>query len=275
MQAAWNDKDETGKFEPNKPAAYWLPVLWVSAGFLWSVWLMQNAANIAVYLPRQLNWWQFILFCSPIVGGLAVVMRMGGDKVQEVVEEKSGVGDIRSAAVINIVYGGILFFFQNVSNVPMSTTWVFVGLLAGRELALCQKGISGATLKVRPLTCERPHPDAPRSHPFTSSQCLSVLVQQTITVTRSGLTNIAGDRDAVCAGRCVRHARFCGVGRDCGGQQPGRRESNFWLLRRRKWLSLTGSRKMPRSPPPLFMRCAVDADMSFVENRVHRTCFCF
>jgi hypothetical protein len=27
---------------------------------------------------------------------------MGGDKVQEVVEEKSGVGDIRSAAVINI-----------------------------------------------------------------------------------------------------------------------------------------------------------------------------
>ena len=166
MQAAWNDKDETGKFEPNKPAAYWLPVLWVSAGFLWSVWLMQNAANIAVYLPRQLNWWQFILFCSPIVGGLAVVMRMGGDKVQEVVEEKSGVGDIRSAAVINIVYGGILFFFQNVSNVPMSTTWVFVGLLAGRELALCQKGISGATLKVRPLTCERPHPDAPRSHPL-------------------------------------------------------------------------------------------------------------
>ena len=34
---------------------YWLPLLWVSAGFLWSVWLMQNAANIAVYLPRDLR----------------------------------------------------------------------------------------------------------------------------------------------------------------------------------------------------------------------------
>ena len=31
------------------------------------------------------------------VGGLGVVMRMGGDKVQEVVEEKSGVSDIRGA----------------------------------------------------------------------------------------------------------------------------------------------------------------------------------
>ena len=29
----------------------------------------------------------------------------------------------------------------------MSTTFVFVGLLGGRELALCQKGISGLTLQ--------------------------------------------------------------------------------------------------------------------------------
>ena len=51
MQDAWHDEEG----EPTSPAPYWLPLLWVSAGFLWSVWLMQNAANIAVYLPRNLR----------------------------------------------------------------------------------------------------------------------------------------------------------------------------------------------------------------------------
>ena len=27
-------------------------------------------------------------------------------------------------------------YFQHVNNVPMSTTWVFIGLLAGREVAM-------------------------------------------------------------------------------------------------------------------------------------------
>ena len=30
----------------------------------------------------------------------------------------------------------MLLIFKEVSNIPMSTTWVFLGLLAGRELAL-------------------------------------------------------------------------------------------------------------------------------------------
>ena len=64
MQSWWHD--EEGK--PTEPHKVWLPLLWASSGFLWSVWLMQNAANIAVYLPRSLNWWEFLLFCSPIVG---------------------------------------------------------------------------------------------------------------------------------------------------------------------------------------------------------------
>ena len=63
MQSWWHD--EEGK--PTEPHKVWLPLLWASSGFLWSVWLMQNAANIAVYLPRSLSWWQFLLFCAPIV----------------------------------------------------------------------------------------------------------------------------------------------------------------------------------------------------------------
>ena len=59
----------------------------------------------------------------------------GGEAIQEVVDEKSGVSDIRSATIIVFVYGLILYFFKIISKIPMSTTWVFIGLLAGRELA--------------------------------------------------------------------------------------------------------------------------------------------
>jgi hypothetical protein len=27
---------------------------WISTGYLWSIWLMHDMANIAVYLPRQM-----------------------------------------------------------------------------------------------------------------------------------------------------------------------------------------------------------------------------
>ena len=38
--------------------------------------------------------------------------------------------------MIDLVYAFLLLYFKQMNNVPMSTTWVFVGLLCGRELAL-------------------------------------------------------------------------------------------------------------------------------------------
>ncbi|MEL6715072.1 MAG: hypothetical protein AAFP86_14925, partial [Planctomycetota bacterium] len=32
-------------------------------------------------------------------------------------------------------YAGLLYYFKEVSQIPMSTTWVFLGLIAGREYA--------------------------------------------------------------------------------------------------------------------------------------------
>jgi phosphate/sulfate permease len=68
--------------------------------------------------------------------GLGILFRMGGERVQEVVEEKSHVVDVRAATLIDLVYAFILFYFKFASKMPMSTTWVFLGLLAGRELAM-------------------------------------------------------------------------------------------------------------------------------------------
>ncbi|MFM2246651.1 MAG: hypothetical protein RL071_2725, partial [Pseudomonadota bacterium] len=48
--------------------------------------------------------------------------------------------DVRPATIIDFVYALILLVFQVWSEVPMSTTWVFVGLLGGRELAMALRG---------------------------------------------------------------------------------------------------------------------------------------
>ena len=52
------------------------------------------------------------------------------------VDEKNNVLNIRVATIIDLLYAIILFYFKIHSKIPMSTTWVFLGLLAGRELAI-------------------------------------------------------------------------------------------------------------------------------------------
>lgn len=113
---------------------------WVSSGVLWAVWLAQDAANVAVYLPRQLDVTQLAVFIVSIFLGLGLLFWQGGERIQEVVNEKSAVVDVRPATIIDFVYALILLVFQVWSEVPMSTTWVFVGLLGGRELAMALRG---------------------------------------------------------------------------------------------------------------------------------------
>lgn len=120
--------------KPMNPA--WVGFQWVTTGILWSVWLQQDAANIAVYLPRSLSGLEFAGFAVTVVIGLAWIFKNGGDKIQEVVDEKNNVTDIRAATIIDLLYAIILFYFKIHSKIPMSTTWVFLGLLAGRELAI-------------------------------------------------------------------------------------------------------------------------------------------
>jgi hypothetical protein len=119
-----------------KAKVHWTVLQWITSGFLWSVWLMQDGANIAVTLPRSLSLWQFIFFISYVFLGLGLLFYLRGDKIQEIVTEKSEISDVRGATLVDFCYAIILLIFQYISNVPMSTTWVFLGLLAGREIAM-------------------------------------------------------------------------------------------------------------------------------------------
>ena len=126
---------------------WWRVFQWCTTGLLWSVWLMQDASNIAVYLPRSLGWMEFAAFGLTIFVGLGLLFKLGGEKVQQVVEEKSRVVDVRAATIVDLVYAVILYLFKIQSGIPMSTTWVFVGLLAGREIAMTFRGASDHGMK--------------------------------------------------------------------------------------------------------------------------------
>lgn len=124
------------KFFKGKPAPFWRYLQWITSGFLWSAWIMQDAANVAIFLPRALSLGQFIAFAGYIFLGLGLLFYLKGDRIQGIVNEKSGVRDVRAATIVDFVYAIILYYFKELNDVPMSTTWVFIGLLGGRELAI-------------------------------------------------------------------------------------------------------------------------------------------
>lgn len=114
----------------------WVVLQWLSTGFLWCMWLIQDFANIYVYLPRDLSLLELAISLTIILSVLAYIFYSRGGKIQDIVRAKTNTVDVRSATIIDALYGVILLYFKELSNVPMSTTWVFIGLLAGRELAV-------------------------------------------------------------------------------------------------------------------------------------------
>tara|TARA_A200000113_G_C8838005_1_gene345883 strand:+ start:543 stop:1502 length:960 start_codon:yes stop_codon:yes gene_type:complete len=115
---------------------YWRIGQWVTTGFLWFTWLSHDMANIAVFLPREIPFDLMIGISFVFIAGLWWMFREGGGKIQQIVLEKHNTRYVRSATIIDGVYWIILFFFKELNDIPMSTTWVFVGLLCGRELAM-------------------------------------------------------------------------------------------------------------------------------------------
>lgn len=125
-------------------APIWVLLQWITTGYLWSVWLMQDFANIFIYLPRgvdasgepALNMLEAGAGVAVLVILLGYTFWNGGGPVQRILKSKTNVTDIRSATIIDFTYACLLFYFKEMSNIPMSTTWVFLGLIAGREFAI-------------------------------------------------------------------------------------------------------------------------------------------
>jgi len=129
------------------PAKAWYLLKWLTTGFLWTQWLMQDLANIFVFLPRETV--DGVVVVQPgivFLGGALTVALLGyifykrGGRIQEIVNSKTGTQDPRVGVLVDVMFGIILFVFKEMNDIPMSTTWVFLGLIAGRELAVAYIG---------------------------------------------------------------------------------------------------------------------------------------
>lgn len=129
---------------PDNRQIQWTAIQWMTTGFLWFQWLTQDLANIYIYLQggNSLSGAEFSWSMLVLLALLAFIFYQKGGAVQDVVRSKTNTVDIRSATFIDLIYGIILYIFKYDyfglwgGKLPMSTTWVFVGLLAGRELGL-------------------------------------------------------------------------------------------------------------------------------------------
>lgn len=123
-------------YKKNNISKPWYVAKWISTAILWSAWLLQDGAVLYVFLPRKLTFIEMALTLVIFVVFLYSICYQRGGEIQNIIKLKTNTQDIRSATIIDIVFALILLYFQNVNNIPMSTTWVFLGVLAGREIAL-------------------------------------------------------------------------------------------------------------------------------------------
>ena len=130
---------------------WWRVGQWVTTGGLWFMWLSHDMANIAVFLPRDVPVGAMIVISVVFVSGLAYMFWERGGKIQQVVLSKVNTKYVRSATLVDLVYAIILYVFKELNSIPMSTTWVFLGLLAGRELAIATALDKTKIKKVFPL----------------------------------------------------------------------------------------------------------------------------
>lgn len=132
----FESKKSIDKVDSTKQKKFWIIAQWVSTAFLWSQWLIQDFANIYVFLPRKLSLLELLSTLAVILSIMAYIFKNRGGKIQEMVNQKVNTRNIRSATIIDLCYGIILFLYGNYNAVPMSTTWTFIGILAGREIAI-------------------------------------------------------------------------------------------------------------------------------------------
>jgi len=114
----------------------WQFAQWIATVFLWSFWLVQDTANMVSYLPRHVELTQLAIILVVVTFMFGFIMYQGGANIQEIVQEKKNSQDIRAATTIDATFALVLAIFTYLNNIPMSTTWVFLGVLGGRELII-------------------------------------------------------------------------------------------------------------------------------------------
>lgn len=120
----------------SRNSMFWRWAQTFTTALLFSTWLMHDMVNIAVFLPSNFGLEIMLLISVLFILGLAYTFHINGWPVGNIVTKKTTTNEIIAATMIDLVYFVILLIFKEWSNIPMSTTWVFVWLLAGRQFAI-------------------------------------------------------------------------------------------------------------------------------------------
>ena len=128
--------DSEANNSDGRSSVFWRIAQTFTTALLFGTWLMHDMVNIAVFLPSNF-WIEIMLLISVLfLLWLAYTFYIHGWPVGNIVTKKTSTNEIVAATMIDLVYFVILLIFKDWSNIPMSTTWVFVWLLAGRQFAI-------------------------------------------------------------------------------------------------------------------------------------------
>jgi len=136
---------KSGKITPSNDKK-WRVLQLFTTGFLWYTWLTHDVANIVVFLPRKLPFESACYIAALGTIGLAMLVWLNGGRIQDIVRNKSSISDFKSATIVDFMLACILFYFKELNSLPMSTTFVFLGVLGGREsaMSLANKNLSAS-----------------------------------------------------------------------------------------------------------------------------------
>jgi len=135
------------KGKDQRKVIFWRILQTCTTILLFSTWLMHDMVNIAVFLPREITLAIMLVISGLFTLALAYTFHIDGGPVGQIVTSKTKIHRLIGATMVDGVYFVILLIFKEWSNIPMSTTWVFIWLLAGRQVAIRTIGRVGKVKK--------------------------------------------------------------------------------------------------------------------------------
>jgi hypothetical protein len=126
----------TNKLFTESNAPIFKIIQWATSGILFMSWAIIGTANMVIFVPRDFDIYSLILFLFLSLGVIAFAIYNRGGPIQELVDEKCNMDNLKTTSITNILYASIILGLVELSPVSFSTTWVFIGLLAGQEMAL-------------------------------------------------------------------------------------------------------------------------------------------
>ena len=122
--------------EKENTSTTWIVAEYISTGVLWFSWLTISLCNFVVFLPRNFYFKDILLLSLIGIITIYCILISRGGEMQKIITQKSDVKNIKTTVIFNTLFSFMLLFIQHINTIPVTSTWMFLGILAGREIAI-------------------------------------------------------------------------------------------------------------------------------------------